>query len=145
MSDRPVFFFSLKTRASLRAEVVVATDASFGIFPLQLPDEGEYGSPLGFRPCVSRLSKQVESALVADADGVLIVARAVGSDHGVGTSSLNGAITTDDVVVAYHSPPLGTVPRIYLACTRCLCGLDCRAVDDEISYLSHKGLMFLAV
>lgn len=123
----------------------MAAYLGIGVFPLQLAEEGEDGGLLGWGPCVGGLTKEVESAFVADADGVGIVARAVGSDHGIWTAALYGAIAANNVVVAYHSPALGTVPRVYLACAGGLRRLDRRTVDDDITYLSHKGLMFLAV
>lgn len=49
---------------------------------------------------------------VADADGVGVVSGAVGSDHLEGTALFDGAVESDDEVVAYHLEASLPVPTV---------------------------------
>ena len=95
---------------------------------------------LGFGAGVGWFAVSIKTAFVADADGVLVMVQAMGSDHGFGTSSLNGTISADNVVVTYALPALLLVPLVNLGCAGGLVGTDSGAVDDDECYCSHKSL-----
>jgi hypothetical protein len=84
------------------------------------------------RPCVGGLTADVEAALVAHADGVLVVVLAVGADHPFWSAELYLSVTTDDVVVADAELPASlSVPRVYLSGGTLLVRFHCRTMNDN--------------
>ena len=80
-----VFIFScdiLDARTRLRGvEVVVTDDAGMGVAPVQVFKEPSHGSLLLRCPCVVVFTTVVQTALIAHADAVPVVLRAVCADH----------------------------------------------------------------
>ena len=62
---------------------------------MQLCQEGAHGGFLGRSTCVGRFALGIETANVADADGVAVVALAVGANEFLGTTDLYLAIGVD--------------------------------------------------
>ena len=91
-----------------------------------------------FRPTVG-----VESPDVADADGVGIVAFAVGSDHFDWATGVDAAVTIDDIVVANHLETPGFVPAVDVGNGIVLALGSGGTVDDEFGDLSHKKNFFI--
>ena len=114
-------------------------NASIGVTGFKLFQQGLQGSLLGGSAGVAMLTPSVESALVADAEAVPVVMQAVGPNHALGTTGLNGAVPPDAVVIADALPATTAVPLVNLLSTRGLVGPDGRAVDDDQRYQSHHG------
>ena len=132
-----VFIFScdiLDARTRLRGgEVVVTDDAGAGVAPVQLFKEPSHGSLLLRCPCVVVFTTVVQTALIAHADAVPVVLRAVCAYEPFGPASLYLSVTADDVVVADAVLPVVIlpVPRVYLGCRTRLVGLYRTAVNDN--------------
>lgn len=86
---------------------------------------------LGFGAGVGWFAVSIKTAFVAYTYGVLVMVLAMGSDHGLGTSSFDGTISADDVVVTDALPTLLLVPLVNLGCAGGLVGTDSGAVDDD--------------
>lgn len=62
----------------------------------------------------------------------------VGSDHLEGTACFDGAVESDDVVVAYHLETSLFVPAIDILHGEVFAFDGGRTVDDDLGYLSHS-------
>ena len=92
---------------------------------------------------VLRPTSGVESPNVADADGVGIVALAVGSDHFEWATGVDAAVTIDDVVVANHLEAPLPMPAVDVRHGIVLSLGSGGTVDDELGDLSHnQNLIF---
>ena len=72
----------------------------------QVGDEALHGSLLGWRARIGYAARWRETALIADADAVGIVATGVGSHTLLGATGVDGAVTGDVVMVADVSPAI---------------------------------------
>lgn len=79
---------------------------------------------------VGSFAVSIKTSFVTDADAVLVVVKAMGSYHGLGTTSFDGAISADDVMVADTLPSSLLVPLVDLSCAGGLVGSDGGTVDD---------------
>lgn len=113
-------------------------DESVGIGAMEFGEEGVERCLLLFGARVARIAAHVKPSFVADADGMGVVILAVGADSGLWTACLDGAIATDDVVVADALPPSLPVPVVDLGGGGCLAGTHGGAVDDEERDGSHR-------
>ena len=113
-------------------QVVVTDDHGVGVTPVQVFQQLSHRSLLLSRSRVSGLTADVQTTLVAYADGVAVVVQTVGTNHPFWSAGLNLSVTTDDVVVADTEFPASlAMPRIYLSGGRCLVGPYCAAVNDD--------------
>ena len=72
-------FLHIEARASLRSEFIMAVDFCIWIVVFELSDKCLQGFFLLWIPRVFGLAEAVEAADIADADGVGVVSRAVGT------------------------------------------------------------------
>jgi len=99
---------------------------------MQLFQQLAHSHLLGFRPRIAGFSVGVQAALVNDADTVLVSVLAVSTDHLIRTTILDGAVATDNLVVA--TTILETtleVPGINFVKATLLPRKDSRAVNDD--------------
>jgi hypothetical protein len=90
-------------------ELTMAHDLGIGVINLQASEQGDEGCTLGRGTGVGSATTVVETALVADADGVGIVVPGMGTDHLFRATLMKLAITGDVVVVATAVPAFSTV------------------------------------
>ena len=132
------FLFQLEARAVFIGKFPVSVDGSVWV----LPPEGLNESPEGVFLCrgagVLREVVGGETPDIADADGVGVVAGAVGSDHLGRAALLDGSVKPDDVVVANHLEAPGLVPAVDVGSGEVLALGSGGTVDDEFGDLSHK-------
>ena len=96
-----IFVYCIETRAILSVIQVVVTDNhGAGVTPVQVFQQLSHCSLLLSRSRVSGLTADVQTTLVAHADGVAVVVQTVGANHPFWSARLNLSVTTDDVVVA---------------------------------------------
>ena len=79
----------------------------------------------------------IETALVADADGVGVVVAGVCADHLLGTAEVQLSVAGDVVVVAAALPATGFVHLVEPFQRNMLVRSRCRAVNDNQIYSSH--------
>ena len=79
---------------------VVAVDGGDGVLFHQVLDELKKGEALGFGAGVGGVTVGIEAADIGDADGVCIVAGAVGADSLDRAASVDAAVGVDDIVIA---------------------------------------------
>ena len=97
-------------------QVVVTDDHGAGVTPVQVFQQLSHRNLLLSRSRISGLTADVQTTLVAHADGVAVVVQAVGANHPFWSAGLNLSVTTDDVVVSDAEFPASlAVPRIYLS------------------------------
>lgn len=122
----------------LGIEVVVTDDQCVRVGFVELDEEGTKAGTLLVIACVGRLALGIETANVADADGVAVVALAVGANEFLGTTDLYLAIGGDDVVVAAAVPAKGTVVAVDVGASQLGVGGVGGAVDDDECYGTHR-------
>lgn len=107
-----------------------------------LPSEGLDECPERVFLCrgagVIRATVGGEAPDVADADGVGVVALAVGSDHLGRAALLDGPVKPDDVMVANHLEAPVFVPAVDVGSGEVLALGSGGTVDDEFGDLSHR-------
>ncbi len=92
-------------------EVVVTDNQGVGVALMEVLQEPAKGCLLLRRTRVGGLTADVETTLVAYANGVAVVVHAVGADHPFRSARLYLSVTTDNVVVAdAELPPSLSVP-----------------------------------
>jgi hypothetical protein len=113
-------------------QVVVTDYHGAGVTLVQVLQQLSHRNLLLRCPRISGLTADVQTTLVAHADGVAVVVQAVGANHPFWSAGLNLSVTTDDVVVADTEFPTSlAMPRIYLSGGRCLVGPYCRTMNDD--------------
>ena len=115
----------------------MAQDDGAGEEAVQVGEEGTEALALGRGAGVGGESEEVEAALVADADGVAVVAAAVGAFLPQGTALVDLPVSGDVVVVADVLVASGEVVLSALAEGVVLPGLRGRAVQDNHGDSSH--------
>ena len=118
-------------------EVAVAHDDGGGVLLRQSLQQGAHAVALRLGACVTGVAGGVETAFVADADGVLVVVLAVGSDLPEGTPLMHLAVAGDVVVVADVLPPPLQVVGLALTEGVTLRGARGAAVQDDKGDGSH--------
>ena len=119
--------------------MVVAEDESLGVTLLQLGNQGKHGALLCLGARVCRMSVGVQSAFVADAYGMAVVATAMCSWDSLGAAAFYGAVTKDDIVIAYVGPTKAAMPAAYPGGGGRLLRPYTGAVDDNQGYSTHNG------
>ena len=104
-------------------------DQRTGITLPQLFEQLPHGNLLRRCARVGFFTADVESALVADADGVRVVVQAVGTHHPLRTAWLDRSVTTDYVMVADAEFPAPlAMPGVDLSSRGALVGRYCRSM-----------------
>ena len=113
-------------------QVVVTDDHGAGVAPVQVFQQLSHCNLLLSRPRIGGLTADVQTTLVAHADGVAVVVQTVGTNHPFWSAGLNLSVTTDDVMVADAELEASvSMPRIYISGGRCLVGPHCRTMNDD--------------
>lgn len=102
-----------------------------GIAALQLAEQTAEGGTLLPGTRIGRLSLLIQSTLIADSYGVVIVMPAVCAHIRFGTAALYVSVSAYHIMVTYHAPPLRTVPAVNVCGTALLCRPDGGAVDNQ--------------
>ena len=123
LPQRLVLLPCIEARARLWAVVAVSCHTCEGIASFQFTYESDEGLLLLWCSGVGWLSVGVQSALVADADAVLVHTCAVCSCLAFRSAKLDCAVSAHHVVIAYHSPSLRLVPSVNLLHRARLVGL----------------------
>ena len=90
-------------------QFAVADNLGIGIVLLQREEQREESFFLGRGAGVGSAALLVETALVANADGVGVVVAGMGADHLFGAAEVELTITGDVIVVAAAFPAFGLV------------------------------------
>ena len=93
-------------------QVAVSQDDEVGVVGLQRAQQCREGVLLCRCACVGRPSLLVQSALVADADGAVVVASGVCADHLLRPSDVQLSVACDVVVVPAHLVAAGAVAGV---------------------------------
>ena len=119
-------------------EVAVAEDAGIGMGFLQAAEQAQQGAFLAGCAGVGGSALLVETAFVADADGVGVVVAGMGADHELRPSWLDLSVTTDHVMVAYAEveTPIA-MPCIDLSCRARLVRPHRRTVNHYQCNMPH--------
>jgi len=87
---------------------------------------------LGLGAGVGRTAFDIQTAFVADANGVAVAILAMCPDHLKGTTDLDGSVAADHIMVAATVfPTAGTMPTVDVLNATLLIRTHCRAVDDD--------------
>ena len=90
-------------------QFAVAYDLGIGVVNLQRAEQGDEGGTLGWGSGVGGTALLVETALVADTDGMGVVVAGMGADHLFGTAEVELAVAGDVVMIAAAFPATGLV------------------------------------
>ena len=113
-------------------EVVVTDYQGVGVAMMEVLQKSAKGCLLRLGARVGGLTADVETTLVAYANGVAVVVHAVGADHPFRSAWLYLSVTTDNVVVAdAELKTTVSVPCVYLGSGRCLVGCHRTAMNDD--------------
>ena len=145
MLQRSILRFGIKARTVLAdaRQVTVAQDDGLGVVDAQRLQQGVQGGLLFWGAGILGTALGIQSALVADADGVLVVVAGVGADEVLVARLVHLAVAGDVVVVAGESEPAVVAGderrhRERLVLPRRT------AVDDyqiNLSHISHRYLV----
>jgi len=107
MLQRSILRFGIKARTVLAdaRQVTVAQDDGLGVVDAQRLQQGVQGGLLFWGAGILGTALGIQSALVADADGVLVVVAGVGADEVLVARLVHFAVAGDVVVVASESEP----------------------------------------
>ena len=115
----------------------MAHDEGLRIALHQAAQQAAHGALLGAGAGVLGLTVHVEATFVTDADGVVVMAGAVGANLRFGPARLDGAVAQHDVVIAYAFPAAGAVPAVNLLGGGALVGPHAAAMDNEEGNGTH--------
>ena len=115
----------------------MADDLGIGVVGLQGAEKGDEGTLLGRGAGVGITATFVETAFVADADGVGVVVAGVGTDLRLVAALVQLAVAGDVVVVATAFPAFCLVTGIQCLEREILVAASGAAVDDDEINASH--------
>ncbi len=121
-------------------QLAVTDDLGIRIVHLQRPEQVEHRGLLGRSTRIGGSASLVETALVADANGMGIVVAGMGPDHLLGPAEVQLSVTGDVVVVAAALPATGLVHLVEHSQRQVLVGTARRAMDDNQVNFSHRSL-----
>ena len=113
-----------------------------GVTLLQGSEEEPEGSLLLGCAGVGFASLVIQTAYVADADGMFVVVPYMGTGLALRTSCLDGAILQDHPVVAAAGPSLGTVTMVEVGDGPLLTLTGGGTVDHDVQHLLHGFHLF---
>ena len=137
-----VFFAPLRdveAGASAVGVFVVAVDRGDVVFLHQVLHQLEEGEALGFGAGVSGVAVGIKAADIGDADGVCIVAWAVGADLLDGTASVDTAVRVHDIVISDVVPAKALVVAADALHGAIGIGTGGGAMEDDFGDCSHDG------
>ena len=123
-------------------KVPMTDNLSLGVALLQAPKEEPKGSLLLGCAGVGFASLVIQTAYVADADGMFVVVPDMGSGIALRTTCLDGAILQDHPVVAAAGPSLGTVTMVEVGDGPLLTLTGGGTVDHDVQHLLHGFHLF---
>lgn len=123
-------------------EVAVSHDDGGRELSGEALEEGAHALALGFGAGVAGIAGSIETAFIADADGVLVVAFAVGAYLPEGTALVDLTVAGDVVMIADVFPTALEVVGFALVEGVALRGLRAAAVQDDEGYCSHCSCCF---
>lgn len=88
-------------------------------------------------PGVCRMSVRIQTALVADADAVGVIAAGMGTRLALGTTGIEYAVTGDVIVIAHGAEAARLVTRLQRLKREAAVGTCGRAMDDDKIYAAH--------
>ena len=112
-------------------EVAVSHDDGGGELSGEALEEGAHALALGFGAGVAGVAGSIEASFIADADGVLVVALAMGAYLPEGTALMDLTVAGDVVMIADVFPTALEVVGFALAEGVALRGLRAAAVQDD--------------
>jgi hypothetical protein len=115
----------------------MAKDAGIGVVDLQSTKQGDEGSFLGRGSGVVGLAIGIEASLIADADGMGIVATGMGTDHLLGAALVQLAVLGDVVMVARGLKAPTLVAGLEVLGGKVLGDFRGGAMDNNQVYSSH--------
>lgn len=118
-------------------EVAVSHDDGGGELSGEALEEGAHALALGFGAGVAGVAGSIEASFIADADGVLVMALAVGTYLPEGTARVDLTVAGDVVMIADVFPTALEVVGFALVEGVALRGLRAAAVQDDEGYCSH--------
>ena len=118
-------------------QVAVADDLGLRIVGLQTDEQGAEGALLRRCTGVGITTLGIETALVADADAVLVVVAGVGTDDFFRATEVQLSVAGDVVVVAAALPAPGTMAPFQVVEGETPVATCGGAVDDDEVYASH--------
>ena len=118
-------------------ELIMADNLGIGIVLFQRDKQRVESELLGWGAGVGGAAFLIETALVADADGVGIIMPGVGADHLFRTAEVQLSVAGDVVMVAAALPATGLVHLVEPFQRNMLVRSRCRAVNDYQIYSSH--------
>lgn len=131
-----IFCASVEAWARLVAEVTMAADASSWIDVAQRAQHYLKGALLSFSSGISRRAIWSQPALVAYADGAIVVTFRMSTRHGQRTAAVQCAILADVVVITNVTPAVMLdVQRAELLQSEVLIAARSCAMDDDVFYL----------
>ena len=125
-------------------EVAMPDDQGVGVTFAEIFEQQSHALLLLSRARVGRLTADIESPFVADADRMGVVVQTVGADHPFRATGLDRSVTTDHVVVANAKLIMAVFAMIPvdLSHRRCLVGLYCRTMNYYQCNNSHHRRSF---
>ena len=129
-------------------EITMSEDNGVGIVGFEFLQLVKQGSFLSWRTGVIILAFFIDATLVADADGVAVVAHYMGTGILFRAPCPGLAILVDVPVVPYPTPPLGLVPALEILDADTLAQLGGGAVHHQVLHffqLAHTMLMQLCI
>ena len=142
-------FFSELTDGEGRAgfvdalEFAMANDQGIGVVYFKRTEQREESLLLGWGTGIFGYAFGIESALVADADGVGVVMAGMGPYHLLRATEVELTVAGNVVVVAAAFPATGLVHLVEIIQRQVLVRARCRAVNDNKVYSSHLCLSFI--
>lgn len=118
-------------------EVAMTKDAGIGVVDLQGAKQRHEGALLGRGTGVGGLAIGIEASLIADADGMGIVATGMGTNHLLGAALVQLAVLGDVIMVARSLKAPTLVAGLEVLGGKVLGDFGGRAMDNNQVYSSH--------
>lgn len=112
-------------------------DEGVGIVGAEALEQYTHGGFLCPGAGVGRAAAAVESALIADANAVGVVAAGMGTGQALGTAGIENAVAGDVVVIAHGMEATGLVTCLEVVEGEAAVGTCCRAVNDDKVDFTH--------
>lgn len=136
---QPFVGFHFAVAVAVGAKVAMTAQTDVVETTQQLGCQAMHGFALGCSACIGRLAFRVETALVADANGVAVVSLAVCAVHPKRAGGMHLSVACDVEVVSNSLEATAQVVAVkgfYRIITVGMCG---RAVIDDVVNSSHSS------
>ena len=118
-------------------KVAMAKDAGIGVVDLQGAEQRHEGTLLSRGTGVGGFAIGIEASLIADADGMGVVATGVGTNHIFGTALVQLTVLSDVIVVARGLKAPTLVASLEVLGGKVLGDFGGGAMDNNQVYSSH--------